>query len=167
VAFCNTLSTRENLTPYYRIEGASVTIVGGKGYRLPTEAEWEYACRAGSTTIYSFGDDPSQVGNFGWYGPNSRDRKSVGEKTANAFGLYDMHGNVFEWCWDGFDPLYYSQSPPDDPTGPNGARDRVFRGGGCTHGAESLRSADRGSGFPDFRNLALGFRVARNVPSVR
>ncbi len=163
VAFCNTLSTREKLTPYYRVNGWAVTIAGGNGYRLPTEAEWEYACRAGTTTIYSFGNDASQLGDFAWFGPNSHGRKSVGEKPANAFGLCDMHGSVFEWCWDGFDPRYYSQSPPEDPTGPSAAPNRVHRGGGCTHGPESARSADRASGTPDFRNLALGFRVARDL----
>jgi len=163
VAFCNTLSTREKLTPYYRVNGWAVTIAGGNGYRLPTEAEWEYACRAGTTTIYSFGNDASQLGDFAWFGPNSHGRTSVGQKPANAFGLCDMHGCVFEWCWDGFDPRYYSQSPPDDPTGPSAAPNRVHRGGGCTHGPESARSADRASGTPDFRNLALGFRVARDL----
>ena len=164
VAFCNTLSTREKLTPYYRVNGWAVTIAGGNGYRLPTEAEWEYACRAGTTTIYSFGNDASQLGDFAWIGMNSGGRfHPVAEKPANPFGLHDMHGSVFEWCWDAFDAGYYRQSPPDDPTGPSAAPNRVFRGGGCTHGPESQRSADRSSGAPDFRNLALGFRVARDL----
>ena len=161
VAFCNTLSTRENVTPYYRVAGPSVTIAGGTGYRLPTEAEWEYACRAGTTTKYSFGDDNSRVGDFAWIGISGGPRPA-GEKPANPFGLYDMHGNLFEWCWDAYDPGYYGRSPRDDPTGPEGGSNRVHRGGGFTHEPEATRSANRAGGEQFFRNLALGFRVARS-----
>jgi formylglycine-generating enzyme required for sulfatase activity len=162
VTFCNMLSTRENLPPFYGPDGQSVKIAGGTGYRLQTEAEWEYACRAGTTTTYSFGDDASRLGDFAWIGGNSGGRTHpVGEKPANAFGLCDMHGNVFEWCWDAFDDRFYSLSPPVDPTGPASGSKRVFRGGGCTHAPESARSTDRAGGDLDFANLALGFRIAR------
>ena len=88
----------------------------GERYRLPTEAEWELACRAGTTTQYSFGDDPEKLGEYAWFS-GKRDRKthSVGKKAPNPWGLYDMHGNVTEWCADGADMGYYSVSPTDDP----------------------------------------------------
>ncbi len=97
----------------------------GKKYGLPTEAQWEYACRAGSTTRYCFGDDVDPLNDFGYYSENSAHRtRPVGEKKPNAWGLCDMHGGVMEWCSDWFGRDYYADSPPDDPTGP-GAHSRV------------------------------------------
>jgi formylglycine-generating enzyme required for sulfatase activity len=168
VGFCNRLSEMENMKPFYKIKGGSVTIPSkiNPGYRLPTEAEWEYACRAGPETRYSFGDDPAELGEYAWYSENS-DQKThpVGRKRRNAFGLYDMHGNVWEWCWDRYDADYYKQfsehSPAVNPLGPSQAADRVIRGGGWLGIPRGLRSAYRYGLVPGYRGFDLGFRVAR------
>jgi serine/threonine protein kinase/formylglycine-generating enzyme required for sulfatase activity len=104
VRFCNALSGREGLTPYYQVNEKDVEVPArnGPGYRLPTEAEWEYACRAGTTTRYSFGSDPSASVAYGWFSENSGGPHPVGDRLPNAFRLYDMHGNVWEWCGDGY-----------------------------------------------------------------
>ena len=160
VKFCNKLSEREGRRPCYRIEGDVVTIAGG-GYRLPTEAEWEYACRAETTTRFSFGDDVDALGQYAWYSANSNGRTHpVGKKQPNAFGLYDMHGNVWEWCWDGYDADYYKQSPAVDPPGAAQASARVFRGGGWDFIPRFARSAIRHGYGPVYRYSSLGFRLA-------
>ncbi len=147
IAFCTKLSARERLMD---------------GYRLPSEAEWEYACRAGSTTRYSFGDDAARLGEFAWYGGNSGNTSHpVGQKRPNAWGLYDMHGNVWEWCSDGYKAEYYKESPPTDPPGASQAADRVNRGGGWRFIPRFCRAADRSSGTPGDRRNGLGFRLAR------
>ncbi|HVC94603.1 MAG TPA: formylglycine-generating enzyme family protein [Pirellulales bacterium] len=176
VAFCNWLSKKE-----------------GKKYRLPTEAEWEYACRAGTETRYSCGDDAEElvrVGNVAdednrrhW--PKSitiienNNKKQtnipfpalpgrdgygytapVGKFRANAFGLYDMHGNAWEWCSDRYDEHYYENSPTDDPKGPSAGTLRVLRGGGWNDSSPAgLRCAFRGSNDPVDRDRGIGFRV--------
>ena len=128
-------------------------------YRLPTEAEWEYACRAGTTTRYICGDDLDP--DYGWFKSNSSSQTHpVGEKRPNAWGLYDMHGNVFEWCWDRYNESYYRASPGDDPTGPSLGSYRVDRGGSWRGSAMSCRSALRLKSSPGSRGDALGFRVA-------
>ena len=160
ITFCNKLSEREGLRPYYRsgVEEPS----GGDGYRLPTEAEWEYACRAEGTTRYIFGDNAASLGEFAWYDGNSgSNTHPVGQKRPNTFGLYDMHGNVWEWCWDGYEERYYANSPPDDPLGPSKSVDRVLRGGGWDDGPRYCRLAIRLWGSPGRPGFLLGFRVAR------
>jgi len=133
----------------------------GSGYRLPTEAEWEYACRAGAATKYSFGDDPSELGDSAWYSGNaSNTTHPVGQKRPNAFGLYDMHGNVWEWCWDWYSDSYYKEPVVDDPLGPSGASHRVFRGGSWLFVARCVRAAYRIRLQPSLRNPDLGFRLA-------
>jgi len=160
IAFCNKLSEQEGLKPYYQFGAGSPS--GGDGYRLPTEAEWEYACRAGNRARYGFGSDAASLGEYAWFDGNSGNKThAVGQKRPNAFGLYDMHGNVYEWCGDGYDAKYYAESPVEDPRGPAGASDRVFRGGGWSGSPLHARSANRSRSPPVYRLHDLGFRLAR------
>ena len=136
---------------------------GGTKYRLPTEAEWEYAARAGSTTAYSFGDDSSQLGKYAWFADNADNTTHpVGKLQPNAWGLYDMHGNVWEWVQDWYGK--YTAEPVTDPQGPASGSYRVLRGGGWGHGAGKCRSAYRGNGAPGGRVVGLGFRLLRTAP---
>jgi formylglycine-generating enzyme required for sulfatase activity len=132
----------------------------GRVYRVPTEAEWEYACRAGSKAAYSFGANSKTLGDYAWFGENSGGQiHPVGEKKANAWGLYDMHGNVWEWCSDWYG--VYPKGSVSDPSGPSEGSIRVIRGGGWDDGAAFCRSADRGGRGPSDRNDDRGgFRVA-------
>ena len=124
VNYCNRRSKKEGLPEYYKIDGEEITIVGGAGYRLPTEAEWEYACRAGTKTAFCFGDKPDKLGD---YASHRGSASKIGGKKPNAWGLYDMHGNVWEWCWDRFGA--YPTSPQVDPIGASKGSERIFRGG--------------------------------------
>jgi formylglycine-generating enzyme required for sulfatase activity len=136
---------------------------GSTKYRLPTEAEWEYAARAGSTTVYSFGNNPSQLGEYAWYNDNAGDRTHpVGQKKPNARGLYDMHGNVLEWVQDWFN--YYHAGAVTDPQGTESGSGRVFRGGSWFSAAGYCRSAYRGFVLPDDRLSNLGVRLLRTAP---
>ena len=121
VEFCNRLSEKEGYRACYRKEQQGVWTCDWQsdGYRLPTEAEWEYACRAGTTTRYSFGDDPENLGAYAWFGRDWKEgSQPVATKLPNPWGLYDMHGNVWEWCWDWYAP--YSAEPAKDPRSPEG-----------------------------------------------
>ncbi|MDL2330204.1 formylglycine-generating enzyme family protein [Desulfosarcina sp. OttesenSCG-928-A07] len=130
-------------------------------YRLPTEAEWEYAARAGSTSTYCFGDDADQFGQYAWYDGNSGDKTHpVGQKPPNRWGLHDMHGNVWEWCQDWYGKNYYSNSSSTDPKGPSSGEDRVIRGGSWDDLARNCRSAFRGIYSPENQHDSLGFRLA-------
>jgi formylglycine-generating enzyme required for sulfatase activity len=161
VEFCNKLSEREKRTPFYRINGTEVTMLDGNGYRLPTEAEWEYACRPRSPTLYPFGDDPGKLGEHAWYLGNAVSRTHpVGQKMPNAFGLYDMLGNVWEWCADEYVEKYYASSLPADPAGTARDLDRVVRGGSWLNDSRLCRPARRGRGSPYSRSKLVGFRVA-------
>ena len=139
---------------------------GDSLYRLPTEAEWEYACRAGTSTRWSFGDDESQLTDYAWYGDNAWDvgeayGHGVGLKRPNPWGLYDMHGNVYEWVQDWYDGAYYNSSPRVDPPGPRAGSYRVVRGGDFDDGARFVRSAGRNGGSPGDRGDVIGVRLLR------
>jgi len=131
-------------------------------YRLPTEAEWEYACRAGTNKEFSFGDDASKLAEYAWYIENSEEQThQVGTKKPNPCGLYDMHGNVWEWCQDWYGS--YNSEPVTNPQGPDNGAYRVVRGGSWDDGAHYCRSALRGHDWPDYRNDYVGFRLSRSV----
>jgi formylglycine-generating enzyme required for sulfatase activity len=137
---------------------------GGSHHRLPTEAEWKYAARAGTTTRYSFGDDERQLDRYAWFGGDFQTggHHPVGSKEPNPWGLYDVHGNVWEWVQDRFDPNYYARSPSLDPKGPDTGSKRVVRGGSWHVTATSWRTAFRRDYDPDYRGISIGFRLARN-----
>jgi len=131
-------------------------------YRLPTDAEWEYACRAGTTTRFSYGDDLeyNQLNDYGWYRSNSNNTSHlVGEKKPNPWGIYDMHGNVEEWCLD-YNTDFYWRVSMVDPTGTRSGTSRVFRGGSRFSDARYCQSAYRSKDLPSYRSNVLGFRVA-------
>ena len=166
-SFCNKLSRQEGLAPYYAIRYSNqVRVAGGSGYRLPTEAEWEYACRAGMETSYCFGNHVASLAVNVLYSANSGTQTGpVGRKRPNAWGLYDMHGNVWEWCWDWYDRNYYRNSPRIDPLGPESHGNRVSRGGCWNDLAHELRAACRNARAPGVRFNYLGFRIARHQSS--
>ena len=140
--------------------------IAGREYRLPTEAEWEYACRATSDAAYCFGDSAKSLREYAWYGEGFEGKShQVGEKKANQWGLYDMHGNVWEWCHDRFGN--YPSGEATDPQGPSEGADRICRGPSFVHGAEDCRSAHRGVCGPTFRESDIGFRVALISLSVK
>ena len=148
--FCKKLTQRER---------GSGKLPANEEYRLPTEAEWEYACRAGTTTAFSFGDDESKLGDFAWFTGNSGSAAhQVGTKQANPWGLNDMHGNVYEWCSD----WYGNLAGGADPVGPGGGSFRVYRGGCWRYDPVYCRSANRYYYDPSLRSGLLGFRVARS-----
>ena len=137
----------------------------GRVYRLPSEAEWEYACRAGTTTEYSYGADTSQLGDHAWFKDNSnRSTHPVGQKQPNGWGLCDMHGNVWEWCRDWKSD--YPGGPVTNPKGPPSGSTRVYRGGSWRSKPRSCRSADRFKHIrpPGYRDNRLGFRVVLDAP---
>ena len=153
-----------------RLSALPTEKAAGNVYRLPTEAEWEYACRAGTTTKFSFGDDDSEFEHYGWYYENSGNKPhQVGSKQPNAWGLYDMHGSVFEWCQD-----WYGDYPSGSLTNPTGATSgsgvaqavgkavdslRVLRGGCWRYPSENCKSAYRSVFGPSMSTSYMGFRV--------
>jgi len=181
IVFCNRLSIAEDLFPAYRINnstdpddwGAVPTsfnatwkavqlVTGSNGYRLPTEAEWEYACRAGKTGLWHFEGTDADLVNYAWYYginiANSNEKThEVGLKLHNYWGLYDMYGNVYEWCWDMYG-IYPSENE-DNPLGPNSGSYYVIRGGAASPSTIDPRSAYRSNNSPENRSFSVGFRV--------
>lgn len=128
--------------------------------RLPTEAEWEFACRAGSNSNYSSGDDEAALQQAGWYNYNGQETTHpVGQKAPNKFNLYDMHGNVIQWCADWYSDSYYKTSPSADPSGPAGGAVRILRGGSWLRGPMDCRSAFRAFLPPHRFSYGTGFRI--------
>jgi len=166
VQYCNMRSSREGLKPCYDLKTFACDFTAD-GYRLPTEAEWEYACRAGSTSRWSFGDAPGDLARHGWFKANSgKTTHPVGQKLPNAFGLCDMHGNVAEWCNDFYGEHYESGATSEDPHGPATGSQRVLRGGSFATGDDDCRSAARHGAAPGFADVcfgsdAYGFRCVR------
>jgi formylglycine-generating enzyme required for sulfatase activity len=175
IAFANRLSALEGLTPAYGIGGqtdpdkwgpqgaawdAVEMVPGSSGYRLPTEAQWEYAARAGTTTAFNWGTDEitSADANFGG---NVGETTPMGKYPANAWGLYDTHGNVWEWCWDRYAEKYDYAGAGPDPVGASAGSVRIFRGGRWDGSAEVVRSAVRYGAYPSFGYVNLGFRLSR------
>jgi formylglycine-generating enzyme required for sulfatase activity len=193
IAFCNKLSVMEGLTPAYAVSGisdwgslaysaiptsnnatwnAAAIVSGSDGYRLPTEAQWEYACRAGTTTAFNWGtnqityDQANFYSNSSYNGSPTQTYRGqttvVGTFAPNAWGLYDMHGNVYEWCWDWYNASYYSDSSAGtDPLGAASGAHRVMRGGYWYSDGQNLRSAYRGSFNPGYGYYDIGFRLVR------
>jgi formylglycine-generating enzyme required for sulfatase activity len=169
VEYCNKRSQREGLTPAYTINGENVTWNrNANGYRLPTEAEWEYACRAGTTTPFNTGNiittgQANYDGNYPYNGNTKGEYRgktwAVGSGAANTWGLYDMHGNVWEWCWDWYGE--YGGGAQTDPVGPASGSNRVVRGGSWGNNGQYLRSAQRDNVTPSLRASYVGFRLAR------
>ncbi len=160
VAFCNALSLREGRSPFYELGDKSVRVLAGDGYRLPTEAEWERACRAGDDSLGASGPG-TDLDAIAWHRGISQGRTwRVGLKAANAWGLHDMLGNVWEWCQDGHATHYYLSSPEADPPGPPRFTTRCLRGGGWGSSPQGCRSSCRGQAPPEERGPHIGFRVA-------
>ena len=173
IKYCNARSEREGLQPAYNLQTGECNFEAD-GYRLPTEAEWEYAARAGTASAYHFGDRPEQLRRFAWYKDTCPLRRPspVGQKEANPWQLYDLYGNVCEWCNDFYQEDYYQHSPEKDPRGPAHGEARVLRGGSWFSRADECRSAYRLYEDPVYRDICfardihglIGFRCVRNAP---
>ncbi len=168
--YCNERSRAEGLEVCYNEQSWECDF-DANGYRLPTEAEWEYACRAGTTTKYFFGNNVRELEKYCWYSKNSAGSTHlVGLRQPNGWGLYDMCGNVAEWCNDFYSKDYYGESPSENPEGPAEGKEKVIRGGAWNSSAEACRSSYRSSDISlddtCLANDAIGFRCVRNVSDV-
>jgi formylglycine-generating enzyme required for sulfatase activity len=172
VRYCNRRSELERRRPCYDLKTWECNFEAD-GYRLPTEAEWECACRAGTTTAYFFGDDPAKLGDYAWIDRNSGGHpRPVGQKQPNPWGLYDVCGNVWEWCNDFYQVDYYREAPRQDPRGPKAGGTKVVRGGAWRFSAERARSGYRYNENPGYADVCFGydiygFRCVRKVSETR
>jgi formylglycine-generating enzyme required for sulfatase activity len=167
--YCNARSRLEGLQPCYDLKTWECNF-DADGYRLPTEAEWEYACRAGTKTTYFFGNDPSKLRDYAWFEENSGGQpRPVGQKLPNPWRLYDMCGNVWQWCNDFYGVDYYQESPQQNPKGPKTGDNKVVRGGAWKLSAQSCRSGYRYNEDPGYADVCFGydiygFRCVRGLP---
>lgn len=172
IRFCNKLSEMEGLAPYYDFTSSILPLLRREsivpahpetdGYRLPTEAEWEYACRSGEVGMWCSGDDESQLHKYACFGQTQI--AAAGQYAPNAWGLYDMHGNVWEWCWDVYHKRYYQRSPGENPLGAEHGPHHVLRGGAFYSKSRDVRSARRSKDDPSREQHDVGFRLARSLP---
>lgn len=172
MAFCTKLSKQEQLKPFHFIANGVVKLLSGDGYRLPTEAEWEYACRAGTFTTWFHGEQELNLGTVAWFRNSGGRPHAVGQLKANPFGLFDVHGNVFEWCQDWYDAQAYTKRQAgvtENPQGPKAGAGGILRGGGWVSDSFSCRSAFRYPVVPkaDPVSFARGFRVLLGVGVAR
>jgi formylglycine-generating enzyme required for sulfatase activity len=172
VEYCNARSRLEGLQPAYDAQTGACDFEAS-GYRLPTEAEWEHAARAGTETNYFFGDNPSKLERYAWYKENcTRKPQPVGTREPNPWGLCDVYGNVWEWCHDFYAEEYYPKSPKKDPRGPETGENRVVRGGCWNSRPDRCRSSYRNYEKPAFTDVCfgkeisgfVGFRCVRRKP---
>jgi formylglycine-generating enzyme required for sulfatase activity len=172
VQYCNLRSQREGLQPCYDLTTFQCDF-SADGYRLPTEAEWEYACRAGTTTAWSSGDSATDLEKHAWLKPSAANTTHpVRQKAPNAWGLYDMHGNVAEWCHDFYAEGYGGGEAVSDPRGPAEGEERVVRGGNFALSAQACRCSARASMAPAFADACFGaerqgFRCVRRAEAVK
>ena len=159
VKFCNKRSQMDNLQPCYDLE-TWICNFEATGYRLPTEAEWEYACRAGTTTAYFFGDTAAKLGDYAWFEKNAGGRpRPVGQKQPNPWGLFDICGNVWEWCNDFYKVDYYQESPQQDPKGPKSGETKVVRGGAWKFNEQNCRPGYRYNENPGYADVCFGYDI--------